>query len=118
VENLVGTIERPRVLDWEYAHVGEALWDVAGWISNNDFDAELAARLLASYLQLTPSASVAGRLCELIWLYQYVCWLWSKLYLNLHCGTATAPLAARTEILMARLEAGTSSGRIGQVPAH
>ncbi len=38
------------LLDWEYAHVTDPLWDLAGWCANNDFDAEVQRVLLTRYL--------------------------------------------------------------------
>ena len=36
--NLVATERGLVLLDWEYAHVSEALWDLAGWACNNDLE--------------------------------------------------------------------------------
>ena len=81
------------LLDWEYAHAADPLWDLAGWSANNDLEPELRQELLAKYLGRTPARHEELRLQRLAWLYDYVCLSWSELYLNLHAGagkTATA----------------------------
>jgi thiamine kinase len=71
-----------KLLDWEYAHISEPFWDLAGWGANNDFpDRELRA-LLCAYLGRVPAETEWTRCKLLVWLYDYVCLLWSKLYLN------------------------------------
>src|ERR1019366_3673370 len=37
----------PVLLDWEYAHVSDAFWDLAGWSANNDWSAAAARAFLA-----------------------------------------------------------------------
>jgi thiamine kinase-like enzyme len=71
------------LLDWEYAHVSEALWDLAGWAANNDFEEPIRHDLLAGYLGRQPTGEESLRLQLLGWLYDYVCLWWSELYLNL-----------------------------------
>jgi thiamine kinase-like enzyme len=95
---------RLRLLDWEYSHVTDPFWDLAGWIANNDWDARGAARLLTSYLQRPAGPEEAARLELLVWLYDYVCLLWSELYQG-RPGAAGALIAARAEQLAARLGA-------------
>jgi hypothetical protein len=83
VHNLVVTqVAEPVLLDWEYAHVSEALWDLAGWSSNADLGTERRQLLLESYLGREPAAAEAMRLEWLVWLYDYVCLLWSEIYLS------------------------------------
>jgi thiamine kinase-like enzyme len=109
-----------KLLDWEYAHVSEPLWDLAGWGANNDFpDPELQA-LLRAYLERAPQESEWMRCKLLLWLYDYVCLCWSKLYLNSQRygaadgadrpdmgapGVARRAIAARAQILSERLAA-------------
>src|ERR1700736_6333679 len=38
------------LLDWEYAHVSDPLWDLAGWCANNDFETATQRELLGEYL--------------------------------------------------------------------
>jgi thiamine kinase len=98
----VGT--RPVLLDWEYAHVSDPYWDLAGWIANNDWTERNTTDLLASYLERPAEPAEAGRLPLFVWLYDYVCLLWSELYLAQRPGgPANAGVAARAEQLAARL---------------
>ena len=100
VLNLIDRGSSLILLDWEYAHVAEPLWDVAGWSANNDFEPQLQRQFLAAYLQRPPAPDQEVRLRRLFWLYDYVCWLWSVLYLR-QC--ADGGIAARALLLAARL---------------
>jgi thiamine kinase-like enzyme len=82
------------LLDWEYAHASDPLWDLAGWGANNDFEDELKQELLMSYTGRPPTPGECQRLRLLGWLYDYVCLLWSELYLNL-CGDVRAGIAVQ-----------------------
>ena len=104
--NLVWTERGLVLLDWEYAHVSEALWDVAGWACNNDLEPAARAFLLMSYLGRPPSGEEAQRLEDLAWLYDYVCLLWSEVY----CGAA----GASDERILER--GCTLAGRLRAVP--
>ena len=95
------------LLDWEYAHVTDPLWDVAGWCANNDFDAQVQRTLLASYLGQAPNLTQWQRFRLLIALYDYVCLLWSELFLSVRGADANG-VAARLRLLDARL----------RLPAH
>lgn len=91
------------ILDWEYAHVGDAFWDLAGWLSMNDLSGVSADTLLAAYLTRSPLEEERQRLQVLRWFFDYVGLLWISL-----CGAvlgAHAPpdLAERTQVLLARL---------------
>jgi thiamine kinase-like enzyme len=114
--NLVATQGGLVLLDWEYAHVSEALWDVAGWACNNDLSPAARAFLLASYLERRASAEEAQRLEDLAWLYDYVCWLWSEVY----CGAARAAngvILERGRILAGRLSRA-AGGDVAELPAN
>jgi thiamine kinase-like enzyme len=104
VANLVAGAGGLTLLDWEYAHVSEPLWDLAGWSCNNDLTAEARHLLLASYLGRAPRDEEAERLDHLAWLYDYVCVLWSELF-----AARGAPkgqgVAARARVLLERLGA-------------
>ena len=125
------------LLDWEYAHASDPLWDLAGWSANNDLEEEFRRELLSKYMGRLPTRDEYLRLQLLGWLYDYVCLLWSELYLNLHRGAVhgaasgvagagavpgTVPgtppdgVAARAQLLAARLI--HPSSRADQVPAH
>jgi thiamine kinase-like enzyme len=88
------------LLDWEYAHASDALWDLASWSANNDLEDSLQNDLLRSYLMRTPTGNEYMRLRVLGWLYDYVCLLWSGLYLNL---TGDGRAAVRAQLLSERL---------------
>jgi thiamine kinase-like enzyme len=104
------------LLDWEYAHVSEAFWDLAGWACNNDLNLEARALLLASYLGRQAAPEEERRLAALAWLYDYVCWLWSEVH-----GGATDDsdrlILERGRVLAARLER-LAGGGPGELPAH
>jgi thiamine kinase len=107
--NLIDCGRTLVLVDWEYAHASDPLWDLAGWSANNDLEPELRQDLLAKYLGRMPARPEELRLQRLAWLYDYVCLLWSELYLNLQGGagqTATADaVATRARLLAARLNA-------------
>jgi thiamine kinase-like enzyme len=105
--NLIQENDSLILLDWEYAHVTDPLWDLAGWCANNDFDAELQWGLLRRYLGNAPILSEWHRFKLLLALYDYVCLLWSQLYLNVR-GEEAHGVAERARVLDARL----------RLPAH
>lgn len=95
------------LLDWEYAHVTDPLWDLAGWCANNDFEAEMQRRLLTCYFGNPLISSQWQRFRLLLALYDYVCLLWSQLYLTVRSEGANG-IAERARLLDARL----------RLPAH
>ncbi len=101
-ENLLQENESLILLDWEYAHVADPLWDLAGWSANNDFEADVQWSLLTRYLGSAPSSSQWLRFRSLLWLYDYVCLLWSQLCLDLRREAANG-IAQRARFLDARL---------------
>jgi thiamine kinase-like enzyme len=114
--NLVANERGLVLLDWEYAHVSEALWDVAGWACNNDLEPHARALLLASYLGRPAAREEQRRFEDLAWLYDYVCLLWSEVY----CGATDASdrlILERGRALAARLLRGAGGGP-GELPAH
>jgi thiamine kinase-like enzyme len=80
--NLIRGAESLILLDWEYAHVADPLWDLAGWSANNDLEAGAQWSLLNDYMQTTPAQQDWRRLRLFLWLYDYVCLLWCQLYLS------------------------------------
>jgi len=110
------------LLDWEYAHVADPYWDLAGWAANNDWTGTSATGWLAAYLGRPALPEEVVRLCLGMWLYDYVCLLWSELYLKRAPEAAVRGVEERREILYARLaiDAGgrAGDGRAGEVPAH
>jgi thiamine kinase-like enzyme len=104
--NLIQQDDSVILLDWEYAHVTDPLWDLAGWCANNDFAAELQSSLLTHYLGNAPLSSEWQRFKLLLGLYDYVCLLWSQLYLTVR--REANDVAERARLLDARL----------RLPAH
>ena len=100
--NLIEQANALILLDWEYAHIADPLWDLAGWSANNDLDAASQWRLLGDYGGRSPLAEDWRRLRLNLWLYDYVCLLWSKLYLSAR-REAGSEMAERARLLDARL---------------
>jgi thiamine kinase-like enzyme len=93
------------LLDWEYAHASDPFWDLAGWACNTDMGENSRALLLRAYLGRTPVPAESHRLHILAWLYDYVCVLWSLVYLAERSGGESAPsVARRAERVATRLE--------------
>jgi thiamine kinase len=105
------------LLDWEYAHVSDGFWDLAGWIANNEWEEAPATRLLTRYLCRDAVPHERERLRLQTWLYDYVCLLWSEIYINQRPGGASEAVAARAACVAMRLHESSGS-RAGQVPAH
>lgn len=103
--NLIDRDGSLMALDWEYTHVSEPFWDLAGWSSNNDFGDELRHDLLASYLGRSAARDEWSRLQVLAALYDHICLLWSELYLNQRPDGASDGIAQRMDLLAARLSA-------------
>ena len=91
------------LLDFEYAHVNDPFWDLAGWSANNDFGPELTGALAEAYGGRAPTSSERARLELLRWLYDYVCLLWSELYLR---RDPDPEIGARARVIEGRLIAG------------
>ena len=94
---------RILLLDWEYAHVSDGFWDLAGWLMNSDLPGEAASRLLGAYLQRVPEPAESRRLQLMCWLYDYVCLLWSESYARQRAGADAAAVAARATLVAGRL---------------
>ncbi len=114
-QNVIDSGRELFLLDWEYAHVTDPFWDLAGWSANNDFEDDARRDLLTLYLARPPTREEWSRLRLLGWLYDYVCLLWSELYLRLRGRAAGAgPQAAadsvsgRLRLLAVRLHASLS----------
>ncbi|MEP6547757.1 MAG: phosphotransferase [Gammaproteobacteria bacterium] len=99
------------LLDWEYAHASDPFWDLASWSACNDLEESLQHALLTDYLGRMPSGNECLRLRLLGWLYDYVCLLWSELYLNLERDRRTGA-GQRID------EPGTVVGRVGLLAAR
>ncbi len=94
---------QPVLLDWEYAHVSDGFWDLAGWMANNDWTQDASRPFLASYLGRPPDRAESTRLNLLTWLYDYVCLLWGEIYLNQRPGSEGSAVSDRAERLATRL---------------
>jgi aminoglycoside phosphotransferase (APT) family kinase protein len=105
--NLIEQNDALILLDWEYAHATDPLWDLASWSANNDLPAESQRQLLSDYGGGPPPAGDWRRFRLLLWLYDYVCLLWSQLYLCARLegarGEAAKAVAERARLLDARL---------------
>jgi len=111
--NLIEGDEGLMVLDWEYAHISDPLWDLAGWSANNDFGAQAQGELLRNYAGGGPIGDWP-RFRLLLWLYDYICLLWSELYLSLRLG-ADGRVSERARHLDARLSLRHTT-RPGEIP--
>jgi thiamine kinase len=96
--NLLSRDESLVLLDWEYAHISDPFWDLAGWAANNDFEPHAQGELLTQYLGRAPSPSDWRRLRLLMWLYDYVCLLWSQLYSSVRRGGVNGILRRATQL--------------------
>jgi aminoglycoside phosphotransferase (APT) family kinase protein len=65
-----------RLIDWEYAGLGEPMFDLASVCVYHDYSPEERDRLLSAYLQASPD-SQRDRLAKCCWLFEYVRDLWS-----------------------------------------
>ncbi len=102
--NLIETPTGLVALDWEYAHVGDPLWDVVGWSCANDWTDATRAVLLERYLGREPTAREWARFIAVGWLYDYVGVLWSELFLRRAGDAEAADVRARARRMIARLE--------------
>lgn len=113
--NLVATKSGLVLLDWEYAHVSEALWDLAGWACNGDLDDQTRVLLQSSYRGRPPTQVEQERFEHLAWLYDYVCVLWSAVYLL--AGLPDEGIIGPARMRIARLERSAGGG-VAELPAH
>jgi aminoglycoside phosphotransferase (APT) family kinase protein len=90
------------LLDWEYAHVADGYWDLAGWSANNDLPEAAQRALLAAYGGAPATESQWVRFRLQFWLYDYICLLWIELYVRLRPADSAA-IATRAPWLERRL---------------
>ncbi len=105
--NIVPSASGLVLLDWEYAHVGDPFWDLAGWASCCDLSDAARLHFLAAYLQCEPKPAQVRRLQVLCSVYDYICLLWMGLYQAAirargESSVAAEELRARTRLLAAR----------------
>ncbi|HYK96748.1 MAG TPA: phosphotransferase [Candidatus Dormibacteraeota bacterium] len=60
--NFIDDGSRIRIVDWEYAGMGDPYFDLGNFSINHELDADQDAVLLAAYLGEPPSAALAARL--------------------------------------------------------
>lgn len=60
--NFIDDGERIRIVDWEFAGMGDPYFDLGDVVANHDLDPEAAAILLEAYLGASPSAQARARL--------------------------------------------------------
>lgn len=103
---------RLLLLDWEYAHVADGYWDLAGWSANGDLPAAAEQALLARYEGAPPTKLQWARFRLLYWLYDYICLLWIELFVGLRPAEsgAMAPRAAWLERRLSLPVYGTITG--------
>ena len=101
--NLIASADRLVVLDWEYAHVGDPFWDLAGWMSMNDLPPADAEALLAAYLGRPPRDEERARLTVLQWFFDYVGFLWGELCVAVLGNRLPPDPGDRQRLLLARL---------------
>ena len=66
--NLIDSGRSLILLDWEYAHAADPMWDLAAWSANNDLEPEPQRDLLAAYMGRPPTQGEQQRLRRLGWL--------------------------------------------------
>ena len=60
--NFIDDGSRIRIVDWEYAGMGDPYFDLGNFSINHELDSDQDALLLAAYLGETPSPALASRL--------------------------------------------------------
>jgi thiamine kinase len=74
--NIVGGVE-PRLIDWEYAGIGERMFDLASICVYHGFSREQRADLLRAYA-VNPLYAQWNRLELACWLFEYIRELWME----------------------------------------
>ncbi len=72
-QNIIGTGADLRLLDWEYAGLGNPLFDLASYAQSNDLEAGEKLRLLDAY---NAGASMQAEFTAECRLFDWVCALW------------------------------------------
>ncbi len=105
--NVVDDGERLWLVDWEYGGRGDPLFDLAGLFCQHDCSAAQRLAVLDAYgqpwLASSPGLAAACRI------FDYVQWLWYRLWIATHPGTA-GEYADRAADLARRLGRGGLSG--------
>lgn len=98
--NVLDDGERLWLVDWEYGGVGDPLFDLAGLFCLHDASPAQQAIVLEAYGQpdLATNAELSAARC----LFDYVQWLWFRLWIATHPG-ADAEYSERAAVLAQRL---------------
>lgn len=75
-DNIVGGGDRPQLIDWEFAGVGDPWFDLAAVIAHHDLEPELQGALIEAYLRRTASARELERLQAWCRFYRLLLRLW------------------------------------------
>ena len=76
--NLLETARGLMAVDWEYAGVGDAVLDLAGYMAYHDLEAGAVGHLLAAYGSGARPPE-PGEIDEARWLFEAVWWAWLEL---------------------------------------
>jgi thiamine kinase-like enzyme len=66
------------LVDWEYAGLGDPVFDLASYASQHGLDARQRARFATSYAAAGGGAVEVTRLEQATWAFDYVQWLWYR----------------------------------------
>ena len=98
--NVLDDGNRLWLVDWEYGGCGDPLLDLAGFFCQHDATPDECRIMLESYGE--PSLAGSRSLLAACRLFDYVQWLWFRLWIATHAGAA-GEYAQRAEALAARL---------------
>jgi len=98
--NVIDDGDRLWLVDWEYGGCGDPLFDLAGFLCQHDATPDQRRVMLESYGE--PSLAGSRSLDAACRLFDYVQWLWFRMWTATHPGTA-GEYAARAETLAVRL---------------
>jgi len=92
------------LVDWEYAGLGDPVFDLASYASQHGLETRQLARFAAAYAAAGGRAVGVGRLRQATWVFDYVQWLWYRAAVQGRDAVADRELAhARTVRLAASL---------------
>ena len=89
------------LVDWEYAGLGDPIFDLASYASQQGLRAVERARLAASYAAAGGVGLAAARLEQATWAFDYVQWLWYRAALAGADAVADRELAAARTVRLA-----------------
>jgi len=77
--NLLQSVEGHWLVDWEYAHMGDPFWDLAGWVRSAGLSGPACEALVNGYLGREPLPAEQERLHCLLQIHDFICLLWDIL---------------------------------------